>query len=295
MMRIITQIAAAILGAGLLAAQTQPEPKLEFEVASVKLNKSVDQPSRSNVPLGPGAVFQPVKGVFSATNWSLATYIAFAYKILGNQQQSLVSQLPGWVVNDHFDIQARVPGDPTKDQVRQMVKALLADRFKLGMHTEIRQVSALALLPVKPGKLGPRFRAHVDDPPCDKLTFATEVELVGPFPILCGGLLGLQPSVPSRQNLGARGVTMAFVANSITAMGNLDRPVFDKTGLTGTFDFALEWEPEPNPNQPPAADLPDHGPSFLDALQQQLGFKLDSQKGPVDFLILDHVEHPSEN
>jgi uncharacterized protein (TIGR03435 family) len=293
----MTQAAAAILLTGILAAQVKPgEEKLEFEVASVKLNKSVDQPSRSNVPLGPGAVFSPVKGVFTATNWPLATYIAFAYKILGNQQQALVSQLPGWVVTDHFDIQARVPGDPTKDQVRQMMKALLAERFKLAMHTEVRQVPALALLQVKPGKLGPGFRPHVEQPPCDSVPFATNVQLVGPFPALCGGLLGLPPSVPSRQNLGARGVTMAFVANSITAMGNLDRPVFDKTGLTGTFDFALEWEPEPNPNQPPAADPSDRsGPAFLDALQQQLGFKLDSQKGPVDVLILDHVEHPSEN
>jgi uncharacterized protein (TIGR03435 family) len=88
---------------------------------------------------------------------------------------------------------------------------------------------------------------------------------------------------------------MAFIANQLTAMGSLDRPVFDRTGLQGTFDFALEWADEPENR--PLGDIPDVsiGAVFLQALREQLGMKLESQKGSVEVLVLDHVEHPSEN
>ena len=107
----------------------------------------------------------------------------------------------------------------------------------------------------------------------------------------------MTPTVAGRQRMGARNVTMAFIANGLTAMGNLDRPVFDQTGMKGTFDFAIEWVPDSNPPQSPGPDSqPDpSGPGFLQALKEQLGLKLDSQKGPSQFLMIDHVEHPSGN
>ena len=71
----------------------------------------------------------------------------------------------------------------------------------------------------------------------------------------------------------------------------MDRPVLDRTGLTGTFDFSLEWSLAPDPRQPPDAQPEDSGPTFLEALQEQLGLKLKSAKGPVDVLVIDHVEH----
>jgi hypothetical protein len=90
---------------------------------------------------------------------------------------------------------------------------------------------------------------------------------------------------------------MEFIANQLSAVGQLERPVFDTTGLSGNFDFALEWTPERLAVQPAVTDLqPDPtGPNFLEAIKDQLGLKLESQKGPAQVLILDHVEHPSEN
>src|SRR5580704_11837095 len=135
-------IAIALLTVGSIHAQSQSRTnteKMEFDVASVKQNKS-DGQSISNIPLGPGAVYTPTGGFFSATGFPLVTYIAFAYKLMGNDFQSLLAQLPGWATTDRYDIQARAQGDPTKDQMRLMMRSVLEDRFKLTMHTEPREV-----------------------------------------------------------------------------------------------------------------------------------------------------------
>jgi uncharacterized protein (TIGR03435 family) len=91
---------------------------------------------------------------------------------------------------------------------------------------------------------------------------------------------------------------MGLIATTLSAMPDgPDRPVLDQTGLGGTFDFTLEWTPQLNGPLPPASTVqPDEsGPTFLEALKEQLGLKLESQMGPVDVIILDHVEQPSEN
>jgi uncharacterized protein (TIGR03435 family) len=86
-------------------------------------------------------------------------------------------------------------------------------------------------------------------------------------------------------------MTMGFIANQVSAMGQLERPVIDRTWLSGNFDFALEWVPDSHTDLPPDVS----GPTFLEALKDQLGIKLESQKGPAEVIIFDHVEHPSEN
>jgi uncharacterized protein (TIGR03435 family) len=279
---------ASLMAAGLMA-QSAPG-KLEFEVASVKANKS-DAPPHANNPLGPGNVYSPYGGYFQAINFPLYTYILFAYKIMGNQEQFLRTQIPAWVMSDRFDIEARAEGNPDKDQMRLMMRSLLADRFKLGIHFETRQVPVFALALIKPGKTGAGLQPHPADYPCSTVPDASQNQTAGQFPVLCGGLFPMPPGVPGRQHIGARRVNMEFVANSLSAMGQLERPVIDRTGLTGNFDFALEWEPESGANaQPDSA-----GPTFLEALKDQLGIKLESQKGPAEVIILDHVEHPSEN
>ncbi len=107
-------IAITLMTVGWLNAQSQTgAEKMEFDVASVKQNKS-DSPSNSNFPLGPGAVYVPNGGFFSATGFPLVTYIAFAYKLMANDIQSLLSELPPWAATDRFDIQARAHGDPSK-------------------------------------------------------------------------------------------------------------------------------------------------------------------------------------
>jgi len=218
---------------------------------------------------------------------------------MGSQQQALASQLPNWSMTDRFDIEARTDGNPardTKDQMRRMMRTLLADRFKLAIHTETREDNVLALMAVKPGKTGrllqphPGDSCHTDPPPPPN-------ELAGPFPALCGGLVPMPPTAPGLIRMGGRSITMPFIANLLTSMGAFDRPVIDQTGLAGTFDFAVEWAPDAGPRQSlgaePPADLP--GPVFIDAVREQLGLKLERQKGPVEVLVLDHVERPTSN
>jgi uncharacterized protein (TIGR03435 family) len=132
--------------------------QLAFEVASIKPNKS-DAPPHSNFPLNAGSMYTANGGLFSATNFPLVTYIFFAYNIVGNQAHFLAPQLPGWVMSERFDIQARAAGDPTKDQMRLMVRTLLADRFKLAVHTEMREAHVFAFVLAKPGKTGPQLSA----------------------------------------------------------------------------------------------------------------------------------------
>lgn len=290
--------ARVALAAGLMPAvitAQSPPGKVEFDVASVKPSNSNDLPAQSTFPLGPGGAYVPTGGRFSAVNFPLATYLAFAYEVVGKQQESLLSQLPRWATTDHYDIQAQTDGNPakdTKDQMRRMMRSLLADRFQLALHFEIHQDQpVLALLALKPGKTGPLLQPHPDDSSCSTAP-SPQPSRPSPFPALCGGLSAMPASAPGLVRFGARNVTMPFVAAMLTSMGALDRPVLDQTALAGTFDFALEWVFQPR-TADFQADPP--GPVFLDAVREQLGLKLESQKGPVEVLVLDHVERPSQN
>jgi uncharacterized protein (TIGR03435 family) len=280
--------------------------QLAFEVASVKSNKS-DAPAHSNFPLNAGGMYTANGGLFSAANFPLVTYIFFAYNIVGNQAHFLLPQLPGWVMAERFDIQARAPGNPTKDQMRLMIRNLLTDRFKLAVHTEMHEAPVLAFVLAKPGKTGPQLQPHPSDALCQ-----TSVELAsaaspvpdmfsqkisGGFPAICNGILGIPPSVPGRSRLGGRNVTIGFMADMLSQRVDLGRPIVDATGLTGTFDFLLEFTPESKGPTPPgsnAAAEPE-GPSFQQAVQDQLGLKLQPRKSSMEVIVLDHVEHPSEN
>src|SRR5438874_504472 len=114
--------------------------KMAFDTASVTQNTTAPPAYRTfSFPLGPGDVYIPNGGRFSAKNIPLYLYIYFAYKITDNQEQVLLPQLPRWVTTDRFDIQAKAEGNPTKDQMRLMMQALLADRFRLAVHHEMRQ------------------------------------------------------------------------------------------------------------------------------------------------------------
>ncbi len=298
-------IATALLAVGSIIYAQSPASieRMEFDVASVKQNKS-DAAATSNFPLGPGAVYIPNGGLLSATGYPLISYIGFAYKLSNNDVQSLLSQLPGWATTDRFDIQARAQGNPSKDQMRLMMRSLLGDRFKLTIHYETREVPALALVLVKPEKTGPKLQPHTGDAPCpteapppSAQTGSPVPTLANGLPALCGGIFGMPSSVPGRQRAAARNVTMGLIANLLPGPGNLGRPVVDHTGLTGTFDFSLEWSPELNAPLPPGVDFePDQsGPTFVDALKEQLGLKLESTKGRVEVFVIDHVERPSEN
>ncbi|HET6206507.1 MAG TPA: TIGR03435 family protein, partial [Terracidiphilus sp.] len=143
-----------------------PTERLEFDVASIKQSKSGASPY-SNFSISFGTMYGPTGGIFSSTNRPLIDYIVFAYKMTPSQREDLMSQLPAWAVSDGFDIQAKSENhDPTKDQMRLMMQSLLADRFKLAVHTETRRVSISALVLVKPGITGPQLKPHVAEQSC---------------------------------------------------------------------------------------------------------------------------------
>ncbi|MEO6804991.1 MAG: TIGR03435 family protein [Edaphobacter sp.] len=289
------------------SSQSHTEEKLTFDVASVRQNKSGgaadggDEP-RSNVPLGPGNVYSPTGGLFFVRNYTLLSYITFAYKMTDGQLAAFRDRVPEWVIHDRFDIQARTDKrDATKDQLRLMLRSLLAERFNLSVHYETRQVSVYALLMVKPGTMGPKFQkhpAHFDcpttlPPTASASTPAPPETVDNGFPTTCGGIVGLPASAPHRYNIGGRSITMGLLTNSLAGWGSLDRPVVDKTGLQGTYDFTLEFSPESPGGSSASSDLATDfdGPTFQEALKRQLGLKIESQKGEVQVLVLDHIDH----
>jgi uncharacterized protein (TIGR03435 family) len=289
-------------------AQITPEKKLEFDVASVRQNKSNDKQS-SNFSLDNGYVFSAVSknntyvppgGLFSASNMSLTAYISFAYKLSATQWLALrawqiqfdgfmgsSTTLPKWVIDDRFDIQARAAGNPTRDEMRLMMQALLAERFGLVVHKETREVPVFAMVLVKPGKMGPKLRPHPAEDTC-----SSDSQVEG-YPPVCGVIARLAANTPGRSSFGGRSITMEALAGSLpteTGLATLPHPVIDETGLRGTYDFAMDWV---QLNQD--GTLPEGGPSFEGALKEQLGLRLESKKGPVEVLVIDHVEHPSAN
>jgi uncharacterized protein (TIGR03435 family) len=288
-------------------AQTAAGGKQEFDVASVKQNTPQNGSSNEavslNVSVAPGDVFTPTGGLFSGTNVLLLTYIDFAYKLTGNQVQLLLPQLPKWVLDAHFDIQARATGNPTKNQLRMMMQSLLEDRFKLASHNETRQLPVFAAVLLKPGKTGPQLRLHSDDAPCSTAPPPPSIagseltpppSIAGGFPTVCGGIVGTWASARGRLRVGARNVPIGMLVAALSQMSGLDRPVIDQTGLTGMFDFTFEWTPQHN-NPEVNSQSDDSGPTFQESLKQQLGLELKPQTGPVDVFVIDHIEMPSAN
>jgi bla regulator protein blaR1 len=267
-----------------------------FHIVSIKANKSGNESSNMNVSLLPGDVAAPTGGLLSGTNVPLISYIYFAYKLTGSQFQLLLPNLPKWLISDRFDIEAQAAGNPTIDQMRLVTQAVLADRFHLAAHYESRQLPVYALLLAKPGETGPQLRPHPDDPPCStppqanpgRSDFPTTV--AGGFPGDCGRI---EPLPSSRLREGARKISMSLLASYLPQAGNLDRPVLDQTGLTGTYDFAFEHTPQRVDRTNPRGEKP--APEFVQDLHDQLGLRLEPQTGPAEAFMIDHVERPSEN
>jgi len=311
----------AILSGG--HAQSPPPAKLEFDVASVRQNKSDDRPSSTfsldngNVysTVNKSDVFTPRGSYFAATNQPLWHYIAFAYNLSGTQELALrfnyfaglSSKAPAWVTGgfdvsaDRFDIAARSDGSSTKDQMRLRMQALLADRFQLIVHHETRQAPVFALVLAKPGQMGAELVPHpasdscvVEPEPADNRGSNVPAPRSAPdeLPRVCGVIAHLPTVATGHIRFGGRGVTLSLLASSLptmTGMAMIPRPVIDETGLNGTFDFTLDWVLEFN------APSDASGPNFREALKEQLGLKLEPQRGSVDILVIDRVEHPSAN
>jgi uncharacterized protein (TIGR03435 family) len=242
-----------------------------FEVATIK-------PVEADAPKGRYIVMQGVNR-FVEKDYTLKLLIAAAYDL----NPHTISGGPSWMESDHYDILALTPGEtrPDHDQQMAMLRNLLADRFKLTFHREPKEFSIYALEVAKGGaKLGAKdgsglreSTAPADDPP--KL---------------------ISTVYPQKLVLPARNATMAeFV--SLLQRAVLDRPVVDKTGLTGRYDFDLEWAPDETQfgGEVGVASADAQSPPFFTALEQQLGLRLEATRGPVEALVVDTAERPSAN
>ena len=284
----------------------------EFDVISVHPHKNPDDPSSVNVAYGPEDNYTNTGGVFSAKNWPVVSLISFAFKTTTGQRDAFRATLPDWALSKGFSIEARTDNhEVTKGQMRLMVQSLLINRFKLKVHYDTREVSVYAAELVKPGELGPQLRPHPTGDACSGIVprapAGKEIEVQsssagsasappstvsGGFPVRCGTFVNMCPSAPYLRHEGARNITMAQIVSTFTGMGNLGRPVVDQTGLAGNYDWVMEFIDErPGRNPPPDAD----GPTFQQALKNQVGVKLVPTKAPFEFLIVDHIETPSEN
>jgi bla regulator protein blaR1 len=280
--------------------QTGAGGKMAFEVASIRPS-APGTFTPPNFPLSNDDSYKAVHGVFSA-DFPLWVYIQFAYK-LGPSPDDLkimLARVPKWVDTESFTIHARAGGDPTKDQMRLMVQSLLADRFKLAVHFETRVVPVLALTLERPGRTGPKLRPHAEGPACD-VTVSLPAKGSPPsippvYPQVCD--VQGRYRMPDHSILyGSRNTTVPLLAKALPLIGNLSRPIVDRTGLIGRFDYTLLFTPESDaaPGTDAAAPPDAEGTTFLQALKDQLGLKLTRTKAPLAFLVIDHVELPSEN
>ncbi len=266
-----------------LCAQTTPggQQYREFDVASIRESRASEDGVRMNFPLGGGDSYNPTGGLFRVSNMPLSGYIAFAWKLKPSQSANLAPLLPAWVNSTRYDIEARVEGEPAKDDMRTMVRTLLGDRFQLKLHLKAREVPVFDMILAKPGKTGPSLKPHpANDPKC-LLTPAPDG-----FFSPCG-IFGGMPGLPAK--LAGRNIPLQMFADNISNLAG--RPVIDRTGLNGNFDFTLVFQPDNAADSDPDGTLP----NFLEALAHQEGFKLIPAKGATDSYFLDHIERPSSN
>jgi uncharacterized protein (TIGR03435 family) len=289
-----------------------------FDVASVREDKSDGRPysnfaldsGNAYLTIDPNDVLAPTGSLLSAGNQTLMRYIVFAYKLSGTQElalrfdyySGLKLHVPEWVRGTRYDIGARASRPATKDQMRLMMQSLLADRFKLAAHWETREAPVFALVPQKREMLGRQLAAHPAGDDCAVTAFpkgaANETAVqrtvsLAALPIPCGMIAHL-PAGAGNNRIGSRNVTLAMLASSLpaqTGLVTLPRPVIDRTGLEGGYDFWLEWTPEDTSE----VDNHETGGAFREALKNQLGLKLEPAKGAVQVLVIDHVEQPSPN
>jgi uncharacterized protein (TIGR03435 family) len=252
--------------------------KLEFEVASVKRNNSGAQ--------GGGFGTRP-GGLVVVSNYTLRNIIRNAWSL----QDSNIVGGPGWQNEDRWDIDARAPqGTPaTPQQLMQMMRNLLADRFKLVVHNELREIPVYALVLAQPdGKLGPQLRRTAYDcaPIFDAITKGMTPPRSDP-PAPCLNTTG------SRGTIMAQGTRMADFARNLNA--NADRIIIDRTGLTGFFDLDLKFTPDPLAPGGGGGDPSKDFPSLFVALQEQLGLKLEAVRVPVEVLVIDSAARATDN
>jgi uncharacterized protein (TIGR03435 family) len=250
------------------AAQAETQAAVQdsapaFEVATIK-------PTPPDAKAGRYITMQGTNR-FVAKYYTLKLLIAAAY----NLSPKVISGGPAWADSDHFDIVAETPGEkqPARPEQMAMLRTLLADRFKLTFHREAKDFSIYALEVAPSGPKMKESAAPAADPP----------QLISTV-------------YPQRIHLPARNATMSDFA-SLLQRALLDRPVVDQTGLTGRYDFDLDWAPDETQfgGEVPVAPADAQAPPFFTAIQQQLGLRLEATHGNVDAFVIDHADPPGAN
>jgi bla regulator protein BlaR1 len=271
---------------------------LQFEVASIKPNRSGG--GQVSIGIQPG-------GRLTATNVTVRELIRLAYQV----QPFQILGGPAWLNSDRFDVQAKAeaefpPGAPLTPGSgpgvpQRMLQGLLADRFKLVVRPETREMPTYDLvLARRDGSLGDKLKASSID--CASIAAARGRGGAAPPPPPGAGGRGGAGACGMRIGpglLSGNGVSMVFLANSLSQM--VQRIVNDKTGLTGNYEFEVAFTPEgpqPGPGGPPAGapvapPVDANAPSIYTAVQEQLGLKLESSRAPVSVLMIDRLEPPT--
>jgi len=283
------QLMLTLCFAGAVAIVVPAQEKdATFEVASVKPNKSGD--TNGMLRMLPG-------GRVSASNMPVRPIITFAYQLA---QYQLVGG-PGWLTTDRYDLIAKLEGDPgpvfapsgtAPNPMQLALRNLLEDRFKLKVHRETREMDIYALVMAKPGGgPGPNLKPTTQD--CAAAAAAAQRGAPPPSSAATGvPFCGIQGG-PGRIRFG--GLPASALAQAFS--GPAGRMVVERTGLTGAWDFELNYAAEGRgaPGGADAAPADPNAPSLFTAIQEQLGLKLESTKGPVEVLVIDSVERPTEN
>lgn len=282
-------------------AEAQSRPA--FEVASIKANTQAQ--AERNIAIFPG-------GRLSVQNTSLRVLMQRAHRVRPFQ----ILGGPGWINSENWDIEARAEGSASQQQVLLMLQALIEERFNLKSHRETRELPIYELVIAKSGLKLPQSREGScivanpnapagapgapppqrqgpPGPPRPPGQSAPGQPFVGPCGVITAG------GGPAGFRMDGGKVTIAQVTQILTNM--LDRSIVDKTGFTETFDVHLEFSFDEalaglaaDPNRPAFATNPTN-PSIFTALEEQLGLKLESARGPVEVIVIDGVERPTEN
>ena len=201
---------------------------------------------------------------FNTTATSIVDLMMFAYGIHFQQ----IANAPRWLENDKYDVTLLPAGEgqPSDEQLKEIMRKLLSDRLRLTLHREKKKLSVFRIVTLKAGA---------------KLVHSLNSN--GPAGVGSGGRVGM---------MTVKSATIADFAGFLQRYYGMDRPVIDRTGLPGRYDFTLRWTPD---DRRDTGGVTDEFPDFFAAIQQQLGLKLETVTESIDVLVIDHVERPSEN
>jgi len=291
------QLAFVILMVFMSCAMSgQPAGGPAFEVATIRpVPPPTGRVARAGPNGGPGT---RDPGLYTCTFCELTPLILQAYDIKSYQLSA-----PNWIQTELFDINAKVPEGATKEQFGLMLRHLLEERFKVSAHRETREGTVYELIPAKNGS---KLKATTEEAkPGDPAAWSPGLDKDG-FPTVPPGRTSMTANVRGTMRMRAKKQTMEQLIAMLSAQ--VRGPVTDSTGLKGEYDFTLSWTRDldaasvapsaSSESRSPLAGVSgsDSEPTLFGALELQLGLRLDRKKGPIEMLVIDHIEKvPTQN